>query len=114
MATSEQQAPARKTFDEAIAPARKTLGVRMKRFDYSIGDGNQGVSRMYPDGWAEADEINAALDHAIAPYTAQYGEPDGIDGDAESGYAVFWDEIDGAPALNGGAALIIEVWAHED
>lgn len=84
----------------------------MPRYDYSIGDGNMGVSHMHPDGWVEAPEISPAIDHAIAPYVAEYGEPDTVDGEGDSLSAV-WYETDGAPALNGSAALIIDVWLHE-
>lgn len=85
----------------------------MPRYDYSIGDGNDGVSHAYPTGWVDAPEISPAIDHAIAEYVKAYGEPDTVDGEGDNLSAV-WYEIDGAPALNGGAALIVDVWIHED
>lgn len=85
----------------------------MARFAISVGDGNEGVSHIFPDYVGEGDEINAMLDAALAQY-AEFGEPDFIDGDAENGYSLVWYEIDGSPALNGGAALIVDVFPFED
>lgn len=85
----------------------------MPKFNYSIGDGNDGVSRMYPNGSLDTPDIDAAYDAAVALYVKEYGAPDDISGD-DSELAAVWYEIEGAPALNGGAALIIEVWLSEN
>lgn len=85
----------------------------MPRFAVSTGDGNMGVSHMYPDGYIEAPTLDAALTEAISTYAALLPEPDYTDGDDEQASAV-WDETAGAPALNGGAAFIIEVWPEEE
>ncbi len=85
----------------------------MAKFAIASGDGNMGVSHIFPDFIGEGDEINSMLNAALAQY-AQYGEPDAIDGDAEGGYSLVWYEIDGAPALNDGAALIVDVFPFDD
>ena len=84
----------------------------MPKFEYAAGDGNDGFSRMFPDGELEAETLGEAFALVLADYAGQCGEPDYTDGDEDELQAV-WDELEGAPALNGGAALIVVVWEAE-
>lgn len=68
------------------------------------GDGNYGT---FVDGEATGDNVFDVLREYAASAIAEYGEPDWEDGDVQ-GASLGWYEIDGAPALNGGAALIYE------
>lgn len=89
------------------------------RYLYSTGNGNDGVSDAFPEGHTEATSADAALRALIADFgwLKEYGEPDTEeyerDGDNRERASAMWYEIDGAPALNGGAALIIHVWDAE-
>ena len=86
----------------------------MPKFNYSIGDGNEGVSRMFPSGSIEALTVDRALDVATSDYVKEFGVPDSVDYVDSGEVSAVWYEIEGAPALNGGAALIIEVWREDD
>jgi len=78
----------------------------MARFTFEIrsGDGNEGT--FYIED-AEGENIFDVLRQYAAGDIEAYGEPDFEDGDIQ-GASLGWYEIDGAPALNGSAALIWE------
>lgn len=74
------------------------------KWELRAGDGNHGT---FSEREVEGDNIFDVLRAFAADSIKEYGEPDFEDGDVE-GAQLGWDEIDGAPALNGGAALIYE------
>lgn len=73
-------------------------------WEIRCGDGNEGTFRIEE---ATGENIFDVLRSYAAFDIEQYGEPDFEDGDVQ-GAQLGWYEIDGAPALNGSAALIWE------
>ena len=74
------------------------------KWELRVGDGNEGT---FHDHEVEGSNIFDVLRAFAADAIKEHGEPDFEDGDVE-GAQLGWYEIDGAPALNGGAALIYE------
>ena len=71
-----------------------------------------GVSRAFPDYILDdADSIDDAINMALEDHAIK---PDTIDGDDEAASLVWYEDEEGATALNGGAYRIIEIWEWAD
>ena len=82
----------------------------MFKWEIRIGDGNEGT---FLSGEREGENVFDILRDEAASDIEAYGEPDFEDGDVQ-GASLGWYEIDGAPALNGAAALIYEAVRVDD
>lgn len=76
----------------------------MFKWRLRAGDGNMGT---FAGDLIEGENVFDVLREYAAESIREYGEPDFEGGDVQ-GASLGWYEIDGSPALNGGAALIYE------